>query len=557
VLIIALLPCFNVERAIPATALGNIHNPKTKANSNTDWYNLPNLNNNLDPMLSPFRLRAGAAACVLALSACTTGPDFKAPATDVPVASFAASGAGDTPSQTVEQDVDPSWWMLFNDATLVALERDALAANLDLQAASARVGQSRAALRISGASLLPTVGANASGLRELASGKGIMSLMGTSTPTIGATAANGADPFGTASMPGESGSAPYTLWQYGFDASWELDLWGKAHRAQEASAAENEAAAFDAAAVRVAITAEVARTYLELRGVQSDLRIALGNIDIAKKSLHVAERRREQGVATQFDTSVSQAQLATFESAVPELERRQDALMNALALLLARPPHALDAQLSAGADADASTVPALPARVPVGLPSQLAHRRPDILRAEAQLHAATAAIGVAKAEFYPSVSLTGSAGFQALKFSEAGDWGARQFALGPVLHLPIFEGGRLKGNLALTEARQQEAAIGYQQTVLKAWHEVDDALVAYRSVQRRFEKLEVAVTENRRALANAERRYTQGAADYLSVLVTQQRLLESENAASRSRTDMAVAMVSLYKALGGGWQKES
>jgi len=507
-------------------------------------------------MLYSFRLRAGAAAsalaCGLALSACATGPDFMPPKTDAPVASFAAPGAGDAiPSQAVQQDVDPSWWTLFNDATLVALERDALAANLDLQAAAARVGQSRAALQVSGAALLPTVSANASDLRERASDRGIMSLMGAAAP-VGATAANGADPFGTASMPGESGSKPYSLWQYGFDASWELDLWGKAHRAREASAAQMQAAGFDAAAVRVAITAEVARTYLELRGVQSDLRIALGNIDIAKKSLHVAERRREQGVATRFDTSVSQAQLATFEAAVPELERREDALKNALALLLAKPPHALDARLSSEAD-----VPALPARVPVGLPSQLAHRRPDILRAEARLHAATAAIGVAKAEFYPSISLTGSVGMQALKFSEAGDWAARQFAVGPVLHLPIFEGGRLKGNLALTEARQQEAAIGYQATVLKAWHEVDDALSAYRSVQRRFDKLEVAVAENRRALANAERRYTQGAADYLSVLVTQQRLLDSENAASRSRTDMAVAMVSLYKALGGGWQKES
>ena len=505
-------------------------------------------------MLSTFRLRAGVAACMLALSACATGPDFEAPKTEAPVASFATAAADAntdaTPSRAVEQDVDPSWWILFKDATLVALEGEALAANLDLQAAAVRVGQSRAALRMSGAALLPTVGANASGLRELASDKGIMSLMGTSTPTIGATAANGADPFGTASMPGSSGAAPYTLWQYGFDASWELDLWGKAHRAQEASAAQMEAAGFDAAAVRVAITAEVARTYLELRGVQSDLRIARANIGIAKKSLHVAERRRLQGVATRFDTSVSQAQLATFESALPELERRQDALKNALALLLAKPPHALDERLAGEAE-----VPALPAEVPVGLPSQLAHRRPDILRAEARLHAATAAIGVAKADFYPSISLTGSAGMQALKFSEAGDWGARQFAVGPVLHLPIFEGGRLKGKLALTEARQQEAAIGYQSTVLKAWHEVDDALVAYRSMQRRAEKLEVAVTENRRALANAERRYTQGAADFLSVLVTQQRLLDSENAASRSRTDTAVAMVSLYKALGGGWKE--
>jgi len=508
-------------------------------------------------MLSSFRPRAGytpwlaacAAACMLLLGACASGPDFHAPDTGVAVASFAPAGAADADtSRTVEQDFDPAWWSLFNDHTLVALERDALAANLDLQAAAARIGQSRASLRQAGAALLPAVGANASGLRERASDKGIMALTGASTP-ISPTAANGADPFGNSSMPGESGSRPFSLWQYGFDASWELDLWGKARRARESAAAQVDAAGFDAAAVRVTITAEVARTYLELRGVQSDLRIARGTIDIARKSLHVAERRREQGVATGFDTAVSKAQLATFESALPDLEGRRDALMNALALLLAKPPHALDARL-AGEDA----VPGLPAQVPVGLPSQLAHRRPDILRAEARLHAATAAIGVAKADFYPSISLTGSFGMQALKFSEAGDWGARQFALGPVLHLPIFEGGRLAGNLALTEARQQEAAIGFQRTVLGAWHEVDNALTAYRTVQQRAAKLDIAVAENRRALANAERRYTQGAADYLSVLVTRQRLLDSENAASRSRTDMAVAMVSLYKALGGGWR---
>jgi outer membrane protein TolC len=217
------------------------------------------------------------------------------------------------------------------------------------------------------------------------------------------------------------------------------------------------------------------------------------------------------------------------------LEQRRAALMNALAMLLAQPPHALDERLS-GAD----DIPRLPAQVPVGLPSQLAHRRPDILRSEAQLHAATAAIGVAKADFYPSISLTGSFGFQALKFSEVGNWSSRQFAVGPVLHLPIFEGGRLTGNLALTEARQQEAAIMYQGTVLSAWHEVDNAMTAYRTVQQRAELLDVAVSENRQALKNAE-----------------QRLLDSENAASRSRTDMALAMVSLYKALGGGWQPVS
>ena len=314
-------------------------------------------------MLSTFRLRAGAAACVLALSACATGPDFHAPRTDAQLASFAPVAQPTVPSRTVEQDFDASWWTMFKDATLAALERDALAANLDLQAAAARVGQSRAALRVSGAALLPTVSANASSLRERASDKGIMALTGTSTP-ISATAADGADPFGNSSLAGESGSKPFSLWQYGFDASWELDLWGRAHRAREASAAQMDAARFDAAAVRVAITAEVARTYLELRGVQSDLRIARANIDIAGKSLQVAERRQSQGVATRFDTAVSKAQLATFEAAIPDLEQRRDALMNALALLLAKPPHALDAQL-AGEDA----VPALPAQVPVGLPS--------------------------------------------------------------------------------------------------------------------------------------------------------------------------------------------
>lgn len=472
-------------------------------------------------------LRLGVSAVLLALSACTVGPDFRRPATPAAMASFASADAaqpGTPPSRTEARPLDPSWWTLFNDATLAGLEREALAANLDLQAAAARLAQSRAALQVSGAGLLPSVSAGLSHTRQRASEQGPNALAG------------------------KSAASPFGLTQAGFDASWELDLWGRARRQREAAAAEVDAAWFDAAAMRVSMTAEVARVYLELRGVQNDLRVARSNAEIAAKSLHVAERRLSQGVATEFDTSVSRAQLASFEAAIPELEGRRDAHMNALALLLGKPPRALDAQLSA-----AAPLPGLPARVPVGLPSELAHRRPDILRAEARLHAATAAIGAAQAGFYPSVSLNGSFGFQALSASHLGDWGARQFALGPVLHLPIFEGGRLKGNLALTEARQQEAAIGYQQTVLAAWHEVDDALSAYRRVQQRADRLDVAVEENRKALNHAERRYAQGAADYLDVLVTQQRLLDSENAASRGRTETALAMVVLYKALGGGW----
>lgn len=470
-----------------------------------------------------FSLRAGVLACLFALSACTLGPDFRRPESAPALASFATAGAA-VSSHTVEQALDASWWKLFQDPLLVELEREAIDANLDLQAAAARVAQSRAALQVSGAALLPSVDAGASYARQRASGKG------------------------TNALSGATDQHAFNLSQAGIDASWELDLWGRARRLQESSAAQLEAAGFDAAAMRVSLTAEVARVYLELRGVQNDLRVARSNSEIAAKSLHVAERRRSQGVATAFDTSVARAQLASFEAAIPELEARADALSNALALLLAKPPRALDAQLGKAAE-----LPGLPARVPVGLPSELAHRRPDILGAESRLHAATAQIGAAQADFYPRISLTGSLGAQALSFADLG-WGARQFAIGPSLHLPVFEGGRLKGELALLDARQQEAAIAYRQTVLKAWHEVDNALSSYRRVQGRAAQLEVAVLENRRALTHAERRYAQGAADYLTVLVTQQRLLDSENAASRGRTDTALAMVALYKALGGGWE---
>lgn len=497
-------------------------------------------------------LRTVASVALFALTGCAVGPDFHAPAVTAPAGLFDHADEGAHVASTfVVQEVDPSWWTLFNDSTLVALERDTIAANLDLRAAATRVGQSRAALQMSGAAALPRIGANASQLRERASPQGILALTGTSS-SVGATSASGSDPFGTSSLPGDSGSAPYSLSQFGIDASWEIDLWGRARRTRESAAAQLEASYFDTQAMRVSITAEVARTYLELRGVQNDLLIAQANADIARKSLHVAQRRAQQGMATAFDTSVSSAQVASIEAAIPDLSVRRTVLMNALAMLMGKPPHALDTLLAVG-----SNIPPLPDQVPVGLPSELAHRRPDILRAEAQLHAATAAIGVAKANFYPTVNLTGSFGFQALNFSDVGNWSARQFAVGPVLNLPIFEGGRLKGNLALTEARQQEAAIQYQRTVLAAWHEVDNAIGGYRAVQQRAGRFDIAVAENRKALKNAERRYAQGAADYLTILVTQQRLLDSENAASRSHTDMAISLVSLYKALGGGWLPES
>lgn len=498
-------------------------------------------------MISELRFRTlFSVVAFISAAGCTVGPDFRSPDMAAP-SRLLSSATPDVPSQLTTRSVDADWWKLFNDPVLTSLEQRAARQNLDLQAAEARIGQTRAKLKIAGADQYPTIGANASDLRERASPNGILKLTGTSSP-ISATAANGADTFGTSSLSGDSGSAPYNLWQYGFDASWELDLWGRVRRIRESAAANAQAAVFDTGAVRVSVAAEVARTYLELRGVQSTLEIAVKNQAIARSSLKLAQHREQEGVATRFDAASAGAQLASVSATIPELERQRSVLMNALALLIAESPHALDSELSTN-----TAIPVPPDAVPVGLPSELARRRPDIQSAEAELHAATAAIGVATANFYPSVSLTGSFGLQALAFSDAGDWSARQFALGPVLHLPIFEGGRLAGTLALTKSRQQEAAIKYRRTVLGAWNEVDDAVTGYRTEQLRDQQLSIAVADNQIAFKTAQQRYAQGASTFLSVLIAQRDLLASETALTQSRTKVSIAMVKLYKSLGGGW----
>ena len=192
--------------------------------------------------------------------------------------------------------------------------------------------------------------------------------------------------------------------------------------------------------------------------------------------------------------------------------------------------------------------------MPVGLPSELARRRPDIRQAEAQLHAATADIGVAVADFYPKITLDGSIGLQALKAKDLGNWGARQYGLGPTISIPIFEGGKLRATLQLRKVEQQEAALNYQQTVLQAWHDVDNAMTAYAAEQRRRDALAASVAQNQRALSLARQRYTQGVADFLNVLDSERALLQAQLQLAESTTTVSQNLVQLYKALGGGWE---
>ncbi|MBB3228223.1 NodT family efflux transporter outer membrane factor (OMF) lipoprotein [Luteibacter sp. Sphag1AF] len=495
--------------------------------------------------VNPF-VRFLSLVASVSLFGCTLGPDFVRPAVTPPVDTF-ASAAG-LPSARVGDDVTADWWDMFGDPLLSSLEHRAYSQNLDLQMAVARVAQGRARLTVAGADGLPRISAGASKLRERSSPNGIMKLSGTAS-TPDANAASGNDPFGTASMPGKSGSAPFDVWQAGMDASWELDLWGRARRSKEAARASYQANQYDVEAARVSLAAEIARTYLTMRGVQSLLEVTRQNRDVAAHTLVLAKSREAHGVSTRFDAASAAAQLASIEATLPALDAQLAEQMNALALLLGQAPGSLNDELRAEHD-----IPAPPARVPVGLPSTLAHRRPDILAAEANLHAATAAIGMAEADFYPSLTLTGSFGFQSLNFSGADQWGSRQFALGPVMNIPLFQGGRLKGTLALTKAHQQEAAVVFQLTVLRAWHEVDDAMTRFDTTQRQEAYLREAVTQSRVAYNTAQRRYQEGAADYLTVLVAQRDLLNNQRALTQGSVDMALSMVGLYKSLGGGWE---
>lgn len=279
------------------------------------------------------------------------------------------------------------------------------------------------------------------------------------------------------------------------------------------------------------------------------MKVTRENLEVSRHSLRLSQMRLRDGVATTLDVAQASAQVASIEARLPTLEERQAQLINALSLLLAEPPRSLQAQLQAPAE-----MPAPQQRFAIGVPSELAQRRPDILQANAQLHAATANIGVAKADFYPSIRLSGNVGFQSMQLSDFGGWDSRRFGIGPQLSLPIFEGGRLSGVLKLREAQQQEAALHYQQVVLRAWHEIDDVLRLYNASQLRRDLLAEAVRQNRVALQTAQQQYVEGAVDFLNVLSVQGALLASEEQWVESSAAVSQALVGLYKALGGGWQ---
>jgi len=475
-----------------------------------------------------FSLALGALCLSMALG-CAVGPDYRPPETKVPEQwDGQAVVTADHPSKTTPGPVTlVEWWTAFNDPTLSALVEMGVRANLDLAQAEARIRQARASRGVAGAPLLPQ--ATASALYQKSQGSS-EAAGGGAIATVGGIR---------------------ELFQVGLDASWEIDIFGGTRRNIEAATADLKAAVEDRRDVLIILLGDVATNYFNLRGFQQQIVIARKNLETQKKTARITHKRFEAGFIGRLDVANADAQAATTEAVIPILESQARAAIYNLGVLLGRPPAVLEKDLAV-----TSPIPSTPPQVPVGLPSDLTRRRPDIRRAEARLHAATARIGVATADLFPKFNITGSLGISADDLTRISNVSTSKFwSFSPSVTWPVFAGGRIRWNIKLQDARQEEALALYEKTVLTALRDVETALVAYAKEQERRRSLTEAVANNRRAVDLAMKLYLAGRTDFLNVLTAERNLFVNEDALVQSTRTLATNLVALYKALGGGWEK--
>jgi NodT family efflux transporter outer membrane factor (OMF) lipoprotein len=474
---------------------------------------------------------------LVALSGCTVGPSFRPPTPELPAAWSASvqTSAGE-PSQVTTTPADAAaWWTTFNDPELTSLVGRAAAANLDAREALLRIAEARAQRDVAAADEWPVVNANASGQ---------VNRLSESTPT-------GALFSKVGQFPGLSGVSipnPYDQYQVGFDASWEIDLFGRVRRSVEASRAETQASVEDSREVLISTLGDVGRAYIDLRGSQAKRRVVEQNIATERDLLDLAGQRRRAGLNTEIDVARAAAEASNSAAQLPVLDRQISQDINQLSKLMDLEPGALRVELS-----EPHATPVGPQIVPIGLPSELARRRPDIREAEARLHAATAQVGVAVADLYPRVTLNANGGLQAETVSLLSSWASRFLVAGPSVELPIFDAGRRRATVRLQSVRAAEAVLDYRRTVLGALHEVDDALAAYGADQQRREALTETVARNQDAVDLARQRYASGVASFVDVLDAERTLEQDQLTLTDSTTNVSVDLVALYKALGGGW----
>jgi len=457
------------------------------------------------------------------LAGCTVGPDYHPPKTAAPAQWASPRDGGETNLPAA----DAAWWKSFQDAELDSLVVRAAQSNLNLRAALARVREARAAAGVVAAARSPTLDAAGSYARDRYSG-------------------NGFPPF----PPGVPVEA--NVYQAGFDAAWELDVFGGTRRATEAARADLAAAEYGRRNVLITITAEVARHYVAARAFQRRLAVAGANLQAQEEILALTRDRFAKGLTGELDVQEADALLAATRAQTPVFESGFRDAVYQLALLLGQPPGALLDELT-----NAAPIPAAPPAVPVGLPSDLLRRRPDVRQAERQLAAATARVGAAASALYPKFSLTGNAGLQSISPGDWFDAGSFFWTAGPTVQWRIFDAGRIRGGIRAQNARVDQALAAYEQTMLAAFTDVETALTAYAKEQTRRQSLTHAAQAGEQVVALARDLYSHGLADFLRVLEAQRSLYQSQDALVESERAVSSDLIALYKALGGGWENEA
>jgi len=452
------------------------------------------------------------------LSACAVGPDYKAPVQNMP-SNFARAA---TPEFS-EKDIELKWWKLFQDQELNSLIEQTLAHNFDLQAANANIREARALYLQSALNLAPIVSSHANFTDQKRS-------------------------FGALN---NSNYAPrgLKLYNVGFDALWEVDIFGRVRRSVEASNDEVEAQEATLRDLSVTLVAEVARNYFELRGLQNQLAVSRKNTENQTKTQTITRIRLEGGRGTELDTSRATAQVDTTRAIIPPLESGIYRAIHRLSILTGQLPNALTEKLSSVAP-----MPKIPDIINIGNPGELLRRRPDIKMAERMLAGATASIGIATADLFPRVTIMGTLSLEASMLSAVGAGGSDAYSIGPRISWAFLDMAHVYARIKAANASTEASLAQYQQTVLNALEETENALVNYNRVRVRQALLVSAANASVRAEELAQLRFKEGVTDFLTVLDTELRLLEDQDRLAQSETATATALTALYKALGGGWE---
>jgi NodT family efflux transporter outer membrane factor (OMF) lipoprotein len=472
---------------------------------------------NTPPLTRSLLLLAG-----LGLAGCAAvGPDFTPPSADVP----AGWNRLDATTRSVARDEAPGdlsqWWLGLNDPLLTELVNEALLANPDLRSAQARLRAARANREVATSGRYPSVTASGSASRS------------ESSETFG-------------------GGDARNFFSAGFDASWEVDVFGGVRRSVEAAEADLESVRANLEATRVSLAAEVALNYVEVRAQQILLGIARANLATQSETLQLTEWRAQAGLVSRQDVEQARASREQTRAQIPALETLLAAAEHSLDLLLGRAPGTLHARLAPAVD-----LPAVPERIAVGIPADTLRQRPDVQAAERALAAETARVGVAEAARYPSFILSGSIGLEALSFGALGDSEAAIASLLAGFAAPIFNAGRLRAQVEIRDAVREQALVAYEQTVLVALQDVENALVALVRNRERGEALANAVDAARNAAELARQRYSAGLIDFQSVLDSERSVLVLEESLAGNRASGVQALIRLYKALGGGWSPQA